>query len=332
MATTPQDTDATRRGVLSVDELHGRTVYGADGERLGVVHDVEVGDDGSVGSVHVRDRWMLGHRYVVPSNGMRLEEGDLHVPVTREQLQSAQRHEGRDGDAGRVDAAESMAAPVFLAGRAGARGRFGGLDVVGSLLGALVAIGSLVVLGGLLAAIFGADPTVIDTSFDSFDLVTTTSMLVGATTIFVSFLLGGLAAGRSARFDGVANGLVMVLWVLGFGVLFGALTAWADDGYDVFGTAGLPSFTTDEFAVWGSAAFAVAFVLMLVAGALGGALGEAWHRRADRAMLDVVDVDRGASVAPGQVGSPAAPRPVGDDATTASSDDSIDRSDRRPRT
>jgi hypothetical protein len=30
---------------------------------------------------------------------------------------------------------------------------------------------------------------------------------------------------------------------------------------------------------------------MLLGAAVGGALGEAWHRRADRAMLDVVAAD-----------------------------------------
>ncbi len=333
MATRSEDntTSHDTTGVLAIDELRGRTVYGSDGERMGVVHDVDL-DEGGIGSLHVRERWMLGRTFVVPAAGLRLEEGDVHVPVTRDEIRERQRRQERAADAATGDpsttAATATGEPVFLAGRAGARGRFGGLDLVGSLLGALVTVGSLVIVGGLLAAIFGSDPTVVDTSSDTFALVTSESMLVGGVTIFVAFLLGGIAAGRSARFDGVANGLVSVLWVLGFGVLFGALAAWIDDGYDLFVGADLPSFLTDDFAVWGSVAFAATFVLMLVGGALGGALGEAWHRRADRAMLDVVAVDPGATPVAGQVGSPAAARR--DDDTQASGDVTGDRSVRRP--
>ena len=90
-----------------------------------------------------------------------------------------------------------------------------------------VVIGSLVVIGGLLAATFGTDALVVDTSLDSFELVTEQSMLVGAAAVFVSFLLGGWAAGRSARFDGVANGLVTVVWVLLIGVVFAGLSGIA---------------------------------------------------------------------------------------------------------
>jgi hypothetical protein len=83
----------------------------------------------------------------------------------------------------------------------------------------------------------------------------------------------------------------MVLWVLGIGVALGALGAWAGDEYDVFAASNLPRFATDDIAVWGSVAFVAAFVLMLLGAVVGGALGEAWHRRADRAMLEVVVAD-----------------------------------------
>lgn len=302
MTTRDQEQATTTTTVMSVHDLRGRPVWTQSGERLGVVRDVQLGPDGQVEALHVRERWMFGHQHEVSAAGMRIDQGDVIVPDT------ALRKDVEESATGTVAPAPARST-VLLAGRDGARGRFGGLDIVGSLFGALVAIGALVVVGGLLAAIFGTDALVIDTGYDTFALVTDETMLVGAVTVFVAFLLGGWCAGRSARFDGVANGLVTVLWVLVIGVVFGALGAGLGDEYDVYVEMDLPSFVTDDFSVWGSAAFVVAFVLMLVAGALGGALGESWHRRADRAMLDVVAVDDGADAATGHVGSPVEDRP-----------------------
>jgi hypothetical protein len=110
--------------------------------------------------------------------------------------------------------------------------------------------------------------------------------------------------------------------VLLIGVVLGGLGAWLGDEYDVFANVDLPRFTTDEFALWGSVAFAAALVLMLLGGAIGGLVGEAWHRRADRAMLNVVPVGAGATTVPGQVGSSgAAAQPVAVDDTARRSDD-----------
>jgi hypothetical protein len=107
------------------------------------------------------------------------------------------------------------------------------------------------------------------------------------------------------------------VWVLAIGVVLAAIGAWVGDQYNVYASAGVPSFTTESFALWGSVAFAAALVLMLLGAALGGALGEHWHRRADRAMLDVVAVDEGATTSTGQVGSPVAPQPFVDDRDAA---------------
>jgi hypothetical protein len=223
---------------------------------------------------------------------MRLVDGLVYVSTTRQAVLDREQV-AREADPATTAAARASAtgtAPTIISGNTGARGRYGGLDLPGSLVGALATVGCLVLIGGLLAAIFDVEPTVIDTNLGTFALVTSGAMLAGFATIFLSFLVGGWATGRSSRFDGVANSFVMVLWVLGLGVLLGALGAWANDRYDLYVNADLPSFQTDDFAVWGSVAFVVAFVLMLAGAALGGAIGEAWHRRADRAMLGVVAV------------------------------------------
>jgi hypothetical protein len=116
------------------------------------------------------------------------------------------------------------------------------------------------------------------------------------------------------------------VWVLVIGIVLGVVGAWFGDEFDVFANADLPSFVTDDVAMWGSVAFAAALVLMLVGGALGGAVGESWHRRADRAMLDVVSVDDRAQATAGNVGSPATEQHVEDGDAVP-----VIRSDRHPR-
>lgn len=283
--------------VMPVSELHGRTVWNEAGERLGVVRNVNVDEDGRITSLDVRDRWILGPSHQVPASGMRFEEGDVIVPATtsrRAGADSGARVHDRDdvvADHEAVAKRASWTSPVLLSGTDGARQRFGGFDWLGSFLGALATVGSLVLLGGLLGAAFGAEPAVVDSSTSSLEELGTLALAVGAVTLFLSCLLGGWTAGRASRYDGARNGMAMALWVLGFVALFAALGTWLGDQYDVLAGVDLPSFSTDQFALWGSVALAATVLIMLLGGALGGVLGARWHRRADRAMLDVVDVD-----------------------------------------
>jgi hypothetical protein len=307
--------------VMPVGDLHGRAVWTEDGHRLGTVRDVVTDDDGQVVSLDIRERWILGPHHLVPASGLRLDDGDVVLPAGTRLVDP-------DGDVGVVPARASRpmasVAPVLLAGREGARSRFGGLDLVASFFGALVTFASVVLIGGVLAAIFGTGEVRFDTSLDSFSSITSQTLLVGGATLLLASLLGGWCAGRGARFDGVGNGMMTVVWVLAIGVGLGALGAWLGDQYDVYSSTNLPRFVSDDFALWGSVAFAVALVLMLVGGAIGGAIGEHWHRRADRAMLDVVPVEAGATTVPGQVGSSGAAQPV-------VMDDESRVTDRRPR-
>ncbi len=311
--------------VMPVGELHGRTVWSESGDRIGVVRGVHQDDDGRIVALDVRERWMLGPHHEVPASGMRFDDGDIIVAASAAPADIGGK-ERSSRTVQRRHVGSFAPAPVLLSGREGARGRFGGLDIIGSLFGALVTIASLVLVGGVLAAIFGTDATAIDTSLDSFDAVTTEALIVAAATIFLSCFLGGWAAGRSARFDGIANGVMTVVWVLAIGVALAALGALLGDEYDVFANTELPTFVTDEFALWGSVALAVTLVLMLIGGALGGALGESWHRRADRAMLDVVSVDDRAQEPDGIVGSSADAQPVDDGDAVP-----VERSDRHSR-
>lgn len=296
--TTPSE------AVLPVHDLKGRSVWSETGDRLGTLRDVTTDVDGKIVSLDVQQRWMFGPHRTIPALGMRLDGSD--VVVSPEAAAAATRGEERSRGASDGDASDSravrrdpvagrdasMGSPVLLAGREGARERFGGLDLPASLMGALAAFAMLVLLGGILSAAFGlaADSVNFDTSLSSWNDLAVTALVVGAVTLFVSFLIGGWAAGRMARFDGLPNGIMTAVWVLLIGVALGAAGAWLGDEYDVFSSTNLPRFTTDEYATAGVVGLLGAIVLMVLGGALGGVLGAGWHRRVDRSMLDVVPV------------------------------------------
>ena len=72
------------------EALHGRTVYAADGEKLGKVDDVFVDADGTPVYVETKKGLFSGRRHVVPVAGMTVaDDDDLRVAYTREQLENA---------------------------------------------------------------------------------------------------------------------------------------------------------------------------------------------------------------------------------------------------
>lgn len=311
--------------VMPVSDLHGRTVWSEAGQRIGTIRGINTDDDGRIVSFDVRERWFLGPHHEVTATDMRLDGGDVIVPtgaVKRDEDEQDTKHEHSDE---RVEHRGGMvghaSAPVLLAGREGVRGRFGGLDLLGSFFGALVLFASLLLIGGILSAFFGSEPANVDTAINSFDALLEEALLVGAAALFVSSFLGGWCAGRSARYDGVGNGLMSVVWTLAIIAGLGGLAAWLGEEYDVLAAAELPTFSNDEFATWGLIGFAAAIALMLVGAALGGALGESWHRRADRAMLDVVEVDSGdAAISSAGGAAPVASQSVVDDTDAVATD------------
>jgi hypothetical protein len=290
MTTTMNDTQL--EVMLPVGDLHARSVWTEAGELLGHVRGVRTDDRGHVTTLVVREGWIRGRHHDVPAGGMRIDHGDLVVPGS-----AASEMVERELEPAPVEtvphAAEQAARPmpVFVQGREHAHYRFGGLDAVGALLGSLVMFATLALLGGALVAAFGTSALVVDTDAGTFASVTSTPWLVGLVSIAAAGFLGGWAAGRCARFDGIANGLLSAVLLLGMGLLFGALGRGIGSEHDQFRSFDLPSIVTDGAGLWGVIAAIVLLGSFLVASAVGGALGEAWHRHADRAMLDVVPVN-----------------------------------------
>jgi sporulation protein YlmC with PRC-barrel domain len=357
----------TQRTAELTERLKGRSVFDADGNRLGTVRDVHVGASDQVTGLVVGSRWMLGQTHVVSAAGMHMEHGDIMLARDAEGVDmldtaagpSSPRLDDRgadpdtpgvtlpaeplgaindpsrdqvlirpldssvDGDMVRDDedvrdadmlrgdddmqvvpvATTPAVAPAPVEPVAATtasvepiatvapgdvvRRRFGGLDVFASFTGTLVAIAMAVLLGGILAAIAGSTSFSLSTGSDTFNNVGTGPVIAGFVALFLAYLVGGWSAGRMARYDGAVNGMMLTFWTIVLAIAFGALGAWIGDAYNVLPSS-LPNVDFGSYDTAGVIGTLIALAVMLVAGAFGGLIGEAWHRRADRVYRDAV--------------------------------------------
>jgi hypothetical protein len=171
------------------------------------------------------------------------------------------------------------------AGIAAARERFGGIDVPATLVGMLTALSTTLILAGLIGAAVGAVGYQTGLESDAEDL-SVASVVGGAAVLFVSFLIGGWAAGRIARYDGARNGFATGIWTILFAAILSGLGAWLGSEYDVFSNVDLPQwFSTDAFTTTAIVSGVAAVLAMFVGAVIGGIWGERYHRRADRTIL-----------------------------------------------
>jgi uncharacterized membrane protein len=173
-----------------------------------------------------------------------------------------------------------------------ARDRFGGADLVASILGMLAGLGTLIFLAALFAA--GAANVELQTNLlnpeGTLDEVEIVGAIAAVAVAFVSFLVGGIAAGRMARFDGGMNGLGAGLWFLLLVAVFGALGAWVGEEYNAFAVADLPNWVSqidvDEVTTAAFIMSAVFAAVILLGGWLGGRIGDSHNRKVDTAILE----------------------------------------------
>jgi hypothetical protein len=199
--------------------------------------------------------------------------------MDREDLE---RHEAeRELDEERGDARSEVATPY---GVREAHRRFGGIDIAASFGGMFAGIGFLVVLAGLIGAAISGFGYQTDISGLE-EEVTTAGLIAGFITLFLAFLVGGWVAGRVARYDGLLNGFMTVVFTLVLAAIFGLLGLWLEDRYNFFAEVGLPTWFTENAGSTAAIASGVgALVPMLLGALLGGWLGEGYHRRADVAL------------------------------------------------
>jgi hypothetical protein len=166
-------------------------------------------------------------------------------------------------------------------GVAEARRRFGGIDVPASLVGMLTALAFLILFSGLVGAAIGAIGYQTGLSGDDEEL-SLASLIGGLVALVLAYLLGGWTAGRIARYDGPLNGAMTGVWTLVLAAILSGLGAWVGSEYDVLRNVDLPQwFSRDAFTAGAIVSGVVAIAAMLIGGALGGAWGERFHRRAD---------------------------------------------------
>ena len=165
------------------------------------------------------------------------------------------------------------------AGVTEAHRRFGGIDVPATLAGTVAALGTAVLVAGILA---GAGTVGYQKGLAGTEELSLGSLVAGLATLLVAFLVGGWVAGRIARYDGGRNGVLTAIWFLALAALTSGLGAWLGDKYDVFPSVRLPQwFSADARTAAAVATGLLALAVMLVAGWLGGRLGERYHRQAD---------------------------------------------------
>jgi sporulation protein YlmC with PRC-barrel domain len=275
---------------MPVEELRGRSVWTDAGDELGKLRDFRTDSSGRIVALEVQHGWMFGHKYVVDAVDMRIDEGSVIVPAANVQdVARSGRRSARVASVG--TAAGTATAPSLIAGRAGARNRFGGLSLAAGLIGALTAFASAIIIGGLMSAIFTDVGTVnFDDSFTGNSDLWASTMIGGAVTLALSMLIGGWAAGRVARFNGVSNGLSVTAWVFIIAAVLTGLGAWIGDTANAFDAVNVPHVDWSTVTTTAVIGMVIGVAIMLVFGALGGALGALYNHAVDRSMLSPAHV------------------------------------------
>lgn len=172
-------------------------------------------------------------------------------------------------------------------GIAAAHDRFGGIDIPASLVGMLTALATLALLSGLIGAALGAigyqkGLDTDDVTAANVTEISIAGLIGGIVVLFLAYVIGGWAAGRIARYDGVRNGVMAGIWTVILAAIVSGLAAWLGDEYDVLRDVNMPNWFSQDALTVGAIVSGVAAILaMLIGGAVGGMWGERYHRRAD---------------------------------------------------
>lgn len=224
--------------------------------------------------------------------------------VEREESHGSHRGDGAVGDGRRGDTVvtETLPGRSERAVREDAvldqREAFGGVKVGSAFFGWLTATGMAVLLTALVAAAGTAVGVATQTNVDqaandasknpqSVGLVGGIALLV---ILFVAYYCGGYVAGRMARFNGTKQGLAVWLWAVVIAVVVAVIAAVAGSKYDVLSQLNsFPRIPVDggTLSKGGIIALVAVAVASLLGALIGGRAGMHYHRKVDRAGLDV---------------------------------------------
>lgn len=169
------------------------------------------------------------------------------------------------------------------------RDEFGGFAWGSAFFGWLTALG----LGALLTALLAAAGAVLAISTTAENAAGEETIGIGAGIAFlvvmaISYFAGGYVAGRMARFDGARQGVAVVLWAILVAIILALVGVIGGSEYNVLSRLDLPRIPIDEgsLATGGVIALVVSLLVMFVSAILGGKVGERFHRKVDRHVID----------------------------------------------
>ena len=167
--------------------------------------------------------------------------------------------------------------------------RFGGFDWWPDFIGWAVAVVFTLLFAGIAAAIVGGVGYQLDAPVSTTDLESNLEsktlgiggLVGGLVAVFLGYLVGGYTAGRMARFDGVKNGIGVVIWTIVMAIVLGVLGVVFGDQFDLTQRLRL-NIDRQTLTTAGVISLAVTLVVMLAGAVLGGKLGAGYHRKIDR--------------------------------------------------
>jgi hypothetical protein len=173
------------------------------------------------------------------------------------------------------------------------RDEFGGINWGAAFFGWVVAIGIGVLLTAIVSAAGAAIGLTDDVTGNAGRANADTIGIVGGALLIaiavIAYYAGGYVAGRMSRFDGARQGFGVWLFGLAVTLLVAAAGAILGDQYNVFEQLKLPRIpvSTSDLTTGGAIALAAIALGSLIAALAGGKVGQRYHRKVDRAALDV---------------------------------------------
>lgn len=167
--------------------------------------------------------------------------------------------------------------------------RYGGFSWGSDFIGFAVALFFTIVFFGIVGAIIGTVGYQMGAPVPkaSTGLTSTTvnlgiaGLIGGLVAIFLAYLIGGYTAGRMARFDGVKNGIGVVIWTVVVAIILGVVGGVLGNRFNVASQIHL-NVNGSTLTTAGVISLVVTLVVMLLGATLGGAWGARYHRLIDR--------------------------------------------------
>ena len=170
----------------------------------------------------------------------------------------------------------------------------GSISVISVLAGMVTAYGTFAIVASVVGAVLSSLDVQTDFRTNDWTGSGAVAALASAVSLLLAYLFGGYVAGRMARRKAVLHGVVVFVASLVAAVIVGGVVGWLTDDEQIrenLQSIGVPT-TTDQISGVAVAGAIVSVAAILVGSVLGAMLGEGWHTKLSRR---VVDPDVGAT-------------------------------------